>query len=132
MPSLSADSSGEDDDIPDIRGTAFGASASSLAFPRGGGEDTSGSAIARLGAEADTPEARALGKRAISPVGSTVEVEQAAAGATQPPPQRVKGAPEPSEGWPAPADTEAVPPPLPPPLQRRRDAVPKRLCPRSR
>ena len=59
------------------------------------------------------------------------EVEQAAARAMQLPPQRVEGVLESGEGWPAPADTEAVPPPPPPPLQRR-DVVPKRLCPRSR
>ncbi|XP_066324325.1 uncharacterized protein [Miscanthus floridulus] len=49
----------------------------------------------------------------------------------QPPPPGVEGAPEPGEGWPAPADTGVVPPPPPPPLQRTRDAVLKLLCPRS-
>ena len=39
-----------------------------------------GSATARPEAEADTPKARALGKRAVSPVGSTMEVEQAVGG----------------------------------------------------
>ncbi|XP_066309687.1 uncharacterized protein [Miscanthus floridulus] len=71
------------------------------------------------------PEVRALGKRAVSPVGSMAEVEQAVVGVTQLPPQRVEGAPESGEGRPAPADTEAVPPPPPPPLQRR-VVVPKR------
>ncbi|XP_066373642.1 uncharacterized protein [Miscanthus floridulus] len=75
------------------------------------------------------PEARALGKRAVSPVGSTVEVEQAAARATQPPPPGVEGAPEPGEGRPALTDTGAMPPPPPPPLQRMRDTVRKLLCP---
>ena len=97
----------------------------------GGGEDASGLAIARSEAEADTPEARALAKRAVNPMGSTVEVERAMAGATQPPPLRVEGVPESGEGRPAPADTEVVPPPPPPPLQRR-VVVPKRLHPRSR
>ena len=62
------------------------ASASSPVFLGGGGEDASGPAVSRPRAEADTPEARALGKRAISLVGSMAEVEQAAAGAMQPPP----------------------------------------------
>ena len=119
------------DRLPGVRGTALGASASRLMSPGGGGEDTLGSVIARPGAKANTPEARPLGKRAVSPVGSTAEVEQAVAGATQLPPQRVEGAPESGEGRPAPADTEAMPP-LPPPSLLRRDAVPKRLCPRSR
>ncbi|XP_066347522.1 uncharacterized protein [Miscanthus floridulus] len=44
-----------------------GALVSSPAFP-GGGEDASGPTIARPGAEANMSEARALGKRAISPV----------------------------------------------------------------
>ena len=90
-----------------------------------------GSAIAHPTSEADTPELRALGKRAVSPVGSTVVVEQAAVGATQLPLQRVEGVPESDEGWLAPVDTGAVPPPPPLPLQRR-VAVPKRLQPRSR
>ena len=88
-------------------------------------------AIAHPGSEAITPETRALGKRAVSPVGSTVEVEQAAAGATQPSPQRVEGALESGGGRPAPADTEVVPLPSPPSLLRTL-AVPKRLHPRSR
>ncbi|XP_066308438.1 uncharacterized protein [Miscanthus floridulus] len=120
-PSLSIDSSDDDDEseagqgpldhLPNIRGTALGASASSPVFPGGGGEDASGPTIARPEAEADMPEAWALGKRAVSPVGSTAEVEQAAAGATQLPPQRVEGAPESGEGRSTPADTEAMPPP---------------------
>ncbi|XP_066392786.1 uncharacterized protein [Miscanthus floridulus] len=85
--------------------------------------------ITRPRAKANTPKARALGKCAVSPVGSTAEVEQAAARAMQPPLQRVKGASESSEGWPAPADMGAMPSPLPPPLQRTRDAVRKLLCP---
>ena len=111
---------------------APGVSASGPAPLGGGGGDASGLAIARPRAEADTPEARALGKRAVSPRDPTVEVERATAGAIQPPPQRDGGASESGEGQPAPADTEVVPPPPPPPLQRTRGAVPKRLCPRSR
>ena len=104
---------------------------SSLAFPGGGGEGASGSAITHPGSEADAPEVRALGKRAVSPVGSTAEVEQVAAAATQLPQQKIEGALEFGEGRLAPADTEAVPLPPPPPLLRR-TAVPKRLHPRSR
>ena len=80
--------------------------------PGGGGEDASGLAIARSRAEADTPEARALVKCAVNPIGLTVEVERVMVGATQPPPRRVEGAPEPGEGRPASTDTEVVPPPL--------------------
>ena len=93
--SLSADSSGEDDEsevgrgpldhLPDVGRTALGASASSPAFLGGGGEDASGPAITCPRAKADAPEARALGKRAVSSVGSMAEVEQATARATQPP-----------------------------------------------
>ena len=139
-PSLSTNSSGEGDEsevgrgpldhLPNVGGTALGVSASSPVLPEGG-EDASGPVIARPEAEANMPEARALGKRAVSPVGSTAEVEQAAAGATQLPPQRVEGAPESDEGRLASVDAGAVPPPLPPPLQRS-VAVPKRLQPRSR
>jgi len=93
----------------------------------GGGQDASGPAIARPGAEADTPKARALGKRAVSPVGSMVEVEQVAAGAMQQPLQRTERVPESGEGRLALADTEAMPPPL-----QRWVTVPKRLHPRSR
>ncbi|XP_066357980.1 uncharacterized protein [Miscanthus floridulus] len=84
----------------------LGASASSPALPGGGGGDASGLVIARPGAEADTPEARALGKRTVSPVGSTAAVEQVAAGAMQLPPQRTDGAPGSVEDRPVPADTE--------------------------
>ena len=98
--------------------------------PRGGG--VPGPVAARPGAEADTPEARVSEERAVSPMGSTVEVERALAGATQPPPQRVEGELEPGEGRPVPADTGVVPPPPPPPLRRTRDAVRKLLCPYSR
>ena len=140
-PSLSANSSGEDcesevgrgplDHLPDVGGTAPEASASSPAFPRGGGEDASVPTIAHPGSEVVTPEARALGKHAVSPVGSTVEVEQVVAGATQLPPQKIEGALGFGGDRPAPADTEAVPLSPPPPLLRR-VAVPKRLHPRSR
>ncbi|XP_066354650.1 uncharacterized protein [Miscanthus floridulus] len=141
-PSLSPssmDSSSDDDEseagwgpldhLPDVRETVPGASASGLVSPGGGGEDASGLAIARPGAKA--PETRALGKRAINPMGSMAEVERATAGAMQPPPQRVEGALESGEGRPAPMDTKAMPPPPPPPLQRMRDTVRKLLCPRS-
>ena len=77
------------------------------------------------------PELRALGKRAVGPSGSMVVTEQAAAGATQLPPQGVEGVPESNEGRLAPVDAGAVPPPPPRSLQRR-TAVPKRLQPRSR
>ena len=120
------------DHLPDVRETVPGASASGLTSPGGGGEGASGPAIARPRAKADTPETRALGKRAVSPMGSTAEVERVTAGATQPPPQRVEGASESGEGWPAPVDTGAMPPLPPPPLQWTRDAVRKLLCPRSR
>ncbi|XP_066380114.1 uncharacterized protein [Miscanthus floridulus] len=95
------------DHLPDIRGTVLGASASSPAFPGGGGEDALGPMIARPKVEAATLEAWVLGKRAVSLVGSTVEVEQAAE-ATQQPLQRVEGALGSGEGRPAPTDTGAV------------------------
>ena len=95
-PSLSTDASNGDDEsemgwgpldhLPDVGETALRASASRPTLPGGGGEDSSGPAIACPGAEADTPEARALGKRVVSPVGSTAEVEQMTVGATQLPP----------------------------------------------
>ena len=95
-PSLSPDSLDRDDEsemgrgpldhLPNVGEIALGALASSPALPGGGGEDASGPAIARPRAKADTPEARAFGKRAVSPVGSTTEVEQVAAGAMQLPP----------------------------------------------
>ncbi|XP_066311442.1 uncharacterized protein [Miscanthus floridulus] len=120
------------DHLPDIGETVLGALASSPALPDGGGGAIPGSVIAGPGAKADTPEVRALGKRVVSPVGSTAAVEQVAAGAKQPPPQRTEEAPGSIEDRLAPADTEVVllPPPPPPPLQTR-VAVPKRLQPRS-
>ena len=91
-PSLSTNASDGDDEgergrdpldhLPHVDETAPGALASSPTLPGGGGA-TSGSAIARLGAEADTPKARALGKCDVSPVGSTAAVEQVVAGATK-------------------------------------------------
>ena len=100
--SLSTDASDGDDEgemgqgpldhLPDIGETVPGASASSPVLPRGGGGAVSGSAVARPRAEADTPEARALGKCAVSPLGSAAVVEQAAVEATPPPPQRTEGA----------------------------------------
>ena len=119
------------DHLPDVEETAPGALASSPAFPGGGGGAASGSAIARLGAEADTPEARALGKCAVSPLGSTTAVEQVAVGATQLPPQRTEGASGSVEDHSAPMDTKAMPLPPPPPA-RTRVAVAKRLPPRLR
>ena len=90
--SSSLDPSSDDDDeveagwgpldhLPDIRGAVPGASASGLMSPGGGGEGVSGLATARPGAEADTPEARASGKRAVSPRHPMAEVERATAGA---------------------------------------------------
>ena len=71
------------DHLPDVGETVPGASASSPALLGGGGEDASGPTITHPEAEADTPEARALGKRVVSLVGSAAEVEQVAAGAMQ-------------------------------------------------
>jgi len=95
-PSLSEDSLDKDDGfergrgsldhLPDVGETAIGASASSPTLPGGGGDGASGSAIAHPASEADTPELRALGKRAVRTLGSTVVVEQAAVDATQLPP----------------------------------------------
>ena len=119
------------DHLLDIGEIAPGASASSPVLLGGGGEDASGPAIARPGSKADTPETQALGKRAVSPVGSTAEVEQVAVLATQLPPQRIEGAPESDEGRLAPVDIGALPLPPPSPLQRR-VTVPKRLQPHSR
>ena len=138
-PSLSEDSEddrfergqGPLDHLPDVGETAPGASASSPSFPGAGGDGAPWSTIAHPTSEADMPELRALGKRAVSPSGSTVVTEQATAGATQLPPQGVEGASEPDEGRPTPVDAGAVPPPPPPPLQRR-VTVPKRLQPCSR
>ncbi|XP_066373536.1 uncharacterized protein [Miscanthus floridulus] len=117
------------DHLPDVEETTPGASASSPALPRGGGADP-GSAIACLWAETDTPEERALGKRAVNPVGSTAAVVQVAAEATQLLPRRTEEAPGSIEDRPAPMDMEAVLLPPPPPLQTR-VAVSKRLLPRS-
>ncbi|XP_066323700.1 uncharacterized protein [Miscanthus floridulus] len=83
------------DHLLDVGETVPGASASSPALPEGGGGAVLGSAFAHPGVEADTPEARALGKRAVSPMGPTAVAEQAAVGATPPPPQRIEGAPGP-------------------------------------
>jgi len=74
------------DHLPDVVEAAPGVSASSPAPPERGGEADPGPAVARSGAEADTLEARALGKRAVSPVGSAAVVEQVAVEATPPPP----------------------------------------------
>ena len=139
-PSLSTEASDGDgegevgrgplDLLPDVVEVVPGALASSPALPGGGGEADPGSAIARSGVEADTPEARALGKHAVSPVGSAAVVEQVAVEATPPPPQRTEGAPGFIEDRPAPMDTEATPLSPPPPL-RTRFAMVKRLPPRS-
>jgi len=72
------------DHLPDIVEVVPGALASSPALPRGGGEADPGPAVAHSGAEADTLEARALGKRAVSPVGSAAVVEQVVVEATPP------------------------------------------------
>ena len=119
------------DHLPDVVEVAPGASASSPAPPGRGGEADPGPAVARSGAEADTPEARALGKRAVSPVGSAAVVERVAAEATPPALQRIEGAPGSTEDRPASMDTEATPLSPPPPL-RVRFAVVKRGPPRSR
>ncbi|XP_066354540.1 uncharacterized protein [Miscanthus floridulus] len=68
------------DHLPDVREAAPGVSASSPVSPGGGGVGTSGLAITHPGAEADTPETRALGKHAVSPMGLMAEVERAMAG----------------------------------------------------
>ena len=140
-PSISTDASDGDDEgetgrgpldhLPDVGEAVPGALASSPVLLGGGGGDALGPVVAHPGAEADTPEARALGKRAVSPVGSTAEVEQVAAGVMQLPRQRTEGVPESGEGRPEPGDMEAVIPPQPPPLYRR-VIVPKWLHPRSR
>jgi len=74
------------DHLPDVVEVVPGAMASSPALLGEGGDADPGSAVVRSGAEADTPEARALGKRAVSPVGSAAVVEQVAVEATPPPP----------------------------------------------
>ncbi|XP_066386402.1 uncharacterized protein [Miscanthus floridulus] len=118
------------DHLVDVGEMVPGASASSPALPGGGGGADLGSAITHSGAEADTPEVWALGKRAISPVGSTAMVEQVVAKATQLPPQRTEGASGSVEDQLVPMDMEAMPLPPPPPLQTR-VAVAKRLLPHS-
>ncbi|XP_066316067.1 uncharacterized protein [Miscanthus floridulus] len=118
------------DHLPDVGETVPGASASSLVLLEGGGGADLGSAIARSEAEVDRPKVRALGKRAVSLVGSAAAVEQVAAEATQLPPQRTKGAPGSIEDQPALMDMEAMPLPPPPPLQIR-VTVAKQLPPRS-
>ena len=140
-PSLSTEASDGDDEgkggrgpldhLPDVVEVVPRALASSPASPGGGGEADLGPVVARSGAKADMLEVRALGKRAVSPVGSAAVVEQVAVEATPPPPQRTEGAPGFIEDRPAPMDTEATPLPPPPPL-RTRFAVAKRLPPRSR
>ncbi|XP_066396374.1 uncharacterized protein [Miscanthus floridulus] len=139
---LSMDSSSDDDEsevgrgpldhLPDVREMAPGVSVSGPVSLGRGGEGASGLAIACPRAEADMPKTRASGKRAVSPMGSTMEVGRAIVRATQLPPQRVEEVLEPVKGRPVSADTGAVPPPPPPPLLRTRDAVWKLLCPRSR
>ena len=114
-----SDSSGDDgeveegkgtlDHLPDIREVATGVSLVDV----------------RLVVEGDAPETRV-----VSSVGSAEEVEQATPGTAQPSPWTVEGVPGSGGDKPVPADTEAVPSPPPPPLQRR-DAIQKRLCPRS-
>ncbi|XP_066316505.1 pre-mRNA-processing factor 19-like [Miscanthus floridulus] len=74
------------DHLPDVVEVAPGVSASSPAPPGRGGEADPGPAVARSRAEADTPEARALGKRTVSPVGSVAVVKPVAVEATPPPP----------------------------------------------
>ena len=105
--------------LPDVVEVVPRAMASSSALPGGGGETDPGSAVVRSGAEADTLEAWALGKRAVSPVGSVAVVEQVAVEAIPPPPQRTEGAPGFIEDRPAPMDTEATPLLPPPPLRTR-------------
>ena len=119
------------DHLPDVVEVAPGVSESIPAPPGRGGEADPGPAVARFRAEADTPEARALGKRAVSPVSSAVAVEPVAVEATPPAPQRIEGAPGSAEDRPAPMDTDATPLPPPPPL-RMRFAVAKRGPPRSK
>ncbi|XP_066316647.1 uncharacterized protein [Miscanthus floridulus] len=106
------------DHLPNIVEVVPGALASSPALP-GGGRADSGSAIARSGAKTDTPEARALGKCVVSPVGSAAAMEQVAVEATQLPPQRTEGVSGSIEDQLVPMDTEAMPLPPPPPLGTR-------------
>ena len=100
--------------LPDIREMVPRAPARSLTLLGGGG--VPGPVAARPEAEADTPEARVSEERAVSPMGSTVEVERATVGATPLSPRRVEEVPGSGGGQLAPVDTEAVlllpPPPL--------------------
>ena len=98
------------DHLPDVREVATGVSLVDV----------------RLVVEGDTPETRA-----VSPVGSAEEVEQATPGAAQSSLRTVEGVPGSGGDHPVPVDSEAVLPPPLPPLQRR-DAMQKRLLPRSR
>ena len=77
------------------------------------------------------PKERALGKRAINPVGSTTAVVVVAAELTQLLSQSTEGAPGSVEDRPAPMDTAVVLQPPPSPLQTR-VAVLNRLLPLSR
>ena len=86
------------DHLPDVGEVAPGASVRSPAPPGRGGEADPGPAVAPFGAEADTPEAWALGKRAASPVSSAVAAEPVAVEVTPPAPQRIEGAPGSSGG----------------------------------
>ena len=140
-PSLSMEASDGDDKVeggrgpldhlPDVVEVAPGVSVSIPAPLGRGGEADPGPAVARSGSEADTPEARALGKCAVSPVSSVVAAELVAVEATPPAPQRTERAPGSAEDRPAPMDTDATPLPPPPPL-RMRFAVAKRGPPRSK
>ncbi|XP_066320616.1 uncharacterized protein [Miscanthus floridulus] len=76
------------------------------------------------------PEARALGKRAISLVSLAVAAEPVAVEVTPPAPQRTEGASGSAEDRPVPMDTDATPPPPPPP-SRMRFAVAKLGLPHS-
>ncbi|XP_066365205.1 uncharacterized protein [Miscanthus floridulus] len=111
------------DRLPDVREMVLGVSAGGPASQGGGGDGDSRQMSARPTVEADTPEMRALGKHAVSPLGSTAEVEQAAAG---PAPPGVERAPESGEGRPASADMGAAP--LPP---RKRQAKVPAFAPRK-
>ena len=120
-PSLSvSDSSGDDGEVEEGKGTLDHLPDVREVAPRVSLADT------RLVVEDDTPETRA-----VSPVGSAEEVEQATPGAAQSSLRTVEGVPGSGEDQPIPTDSEAVLPPPPPPLQRR-DTMQKRLLPRSR
>ena len=72
------------DHLPNVREMVLGASAGGPASQGGGEDGDSGRMSARPAAEDDMPETRALGKRAVSLLGSTAEVEQAAVGPAPP------------------------------------------------